>query len=92
MTIEERYYFTDLIIWRLFRLDGTAVVDTGRAWGGSDTNAFNPGWLSDVGFGPRIANSRAAFGNVLDIDLAFPLNATPDIQRTQLLVKTKFSF
>lgn len=68
----------------------------GKPWwpGAADapTNALNPGWLSDVGFGLRIANSRAAFGNVLHIDLAFPLNATPDIKRTQLLVKTKFSF
>lgn len=90
-TLEERY-FTDLFVWRLFRLGGAAFVDVGRAWGGTDTNALNPGWLSDVGFGLRIANSRAAFGNVLHIDLAFPLNATPDIKRTQLLVKTKFSF
>lgn len=90
-TLEERY-FTDLFVWRLFRLGGAAFVDVGRAWGGTDTNALNPGWLSDVGLGLRIANSRAAFGNVLHIDLAFPLNATPDIKRTQLLVKTKFSF
>lgn len=91
VTIEERY-FTDLFVWRLFRLGGAAFVDVGRAWGGPEGNALNPGWLSDVGFGLRIANSRAAFGNVLHIDLAFPLNATPDIKRTQLLVKTKFSF
>ncbi len=90
-TLEERY-FTDLFVWRLFRLGGAAFVDVGRAWGGAETNALNPGWLSDVGFGLRIANSRAAFGNVLHIDLAFPLNATPDIKRTQLLFKTKFSF
>ena len=90
-TLEERY-FTDLFVWRLFRLGGAAFVDVGRAWGGMETNALNPGWLSDVGFGLRIANSRAAFGNVLHIDLAFPLNATRDIKRTQLLVKTKFSF
>ena len=90
-TLEERY-FTDLFVWRLFRLGGAAFVDVGRAWGGAATNALNPGWLSDVGFGLRIANSRAAFGNVLHIDMAFPLNATPDIKRTQLLVKTKFSF
>lgn len=91
LTLEERY-FTDLFVWRLFRLGGAAFVDVGRAWGGADINALNRGWLSDVGFGLRIANSRAAFGNVLHIDLAFPLNATPDIKRTQLLVKTKFSF
>ena len=91
VTVEERY-FTDLFVWRLFRLGGAAFVDVGRAWGGTATNPLNPGWLSDAGFGLRIANSRAAFSNVLHIDLAFPLNATPDIKRAQLLFKTKFSF
>lgn len=90
-TVEERY-FTDLFVWRLFRLGGAAFVDVGRAWGGAQTNPRNPGWLTDVGVGLRIANSRAAFGNVLHVDLAFPLDATPDIKRVQLLVKTRFSF
>ncbi len=90
-TVEERYY-TDLFVWRLFRLGAAAFVDVGRAWGGAETNVVNAGWLSDAGFGLRIANSRTAFSNVLHIDLAFPLNATPDIKRAQLLVKTKFSF
>lgn len=90
-TVEERY-FSDLFVWRLFRLGAAAFVDVGRAWGGNESNTLNPGWLSDVGVGLRIANSRAAFNNVLHVDLAFPLNATPDIKRVQLLVKTKISF
>lgn len=91
LTVEERY-FTDMFVWRLFRIGGAAFVDVGRAWGGANANLSNPGWLSDAGVGLRIANSRAAFGNVLHIDLAFPLNATPDIKNVQLLVKTKLSF
>ena len=90
-TLEERH-FTNLFVWRLFRLGGAAFIDVGRAWGGADINATNPGWLSDAGFGLRIANSRAAFNNVLHVDLAFPLNGATGIKRAQLLVKTKFSF
>ncbi|WP_310387759.1 BamA/TamA family outer membrane protein [Roseateles sp.] len=90
-TVEERFY-TDLYIWRLFRVGGAAFFDTGRAWGGVNTNSVNPGWLSDVGFGARIVGARAAFSNVLHVDLAFPLNATADIKKVQLLVKTKASF
>lgn len=90
-SVEERY-FSDLFVWRLFRVGAAAFVDVGRAWGGGSLNAQNPGWLSNVGFGLRIANSRSAFNNVLHVDLAFPLNATPDIKRVQLLVKTKVSF
>jgi outer membrane protein assembly factor BamA len=92
-TVEERFY-TDLYVWRLFRIGGAAFFDAGRAWGGQDssTNTVNPGGLSDAGFGLRIVSSRAAFSNVLHIDIAFPLNATADISKVQFLVKSKTSF
>ena len=89
-TLEERY-FTDIFAWRLFRIGGAAFVDVGRAWGGDAPNTVNPGWLADAGLGLRIANARSAFSNVLHVDLAFPLNATPDIRRVQLIVKTRLS-
>ncbi|MCV2352674.1 BamA/TamA family outer membrane protein [Paucibacter sp. B2R-40] len=92
-TVEERFY-TDLYIWRLFRIGGAAFFDAGRAWGAEPNfaNTVNAGWLSDVGFGARIVSARAAFSNVLHVDLAFPLNATADIKKVQFLVKTKASF
>lgn len=93
-TVEERFY-TDLYVWQLFRVGGAAFFDIGRAWGGTDfggTNTVNPGWLSNAGFGLRIVSARSAFSNVLHVDVAFPLNATPDIKRVQFLVKTKTSF
>ena len=90
-TVEERFY-TDLYIWRLFRVGGAAFVDAGRAWGGEFPNTLNPGWLGDAGLGLRIVSARSAFSNVLHIDIAFPMNATPDIKKVQFLVKTKASF
>lgn len=90
-TVEERRY-TDLYLWRLFRFGGAVFADVGRAWGGDNTNAANPGWLSDVGFGLRIVSSRSAFGNVLHLDIAVPLNTTPDMQRVQFLLTNKTSF
>lgn len=91
-TAEERFY-TDLYLWRLFRIGGAAFVDVGRAWGGAEPgNPGNPGWLSDVGMGLRIVSARSAFSNVLHVDIAAPLNTTPDIKRVQFLVKTKTSF
>ena len=89
--VEERFY-TDLYVWRLFRIGGAAFFDAGRAWGGNDANTVNPGWLRDAGLGLRIVSARAAFSNVLHIDLAFPLDPTADIRRVQFLVKTKTSF
>ncbi|MEO8281222.1 MAG: BamA/TamA family outer membrane protein [Ideonella sp.] len=91
LTVEERFY-TDLYIWRLFRVGGAAFFDTGRAWGGGDNNTLNPGWLSDVGVGLRIVSARSAFSNVLHVDIALPLNATADVKKIQFLVKTKTSF
>jgi hypothetical protein len=90
-TVEQRFY-TDLFIWQLFRVGGAAFVDVGRAWGGPDPNTLNPGWLGDAGVGLRIVSARAAFANVLHIDLAFPLNATSDIKKVQLNFKTRASF
>jgi hypothetical protein len=92
-TVEERFY-TDLYLWRLLRVGGAAFLDVGRAWGGDASlrNNVNPGWLADAGVGARIVSARAAFSNVLHIDLAFPLNATADIKKVQLLVKSKASF
>jgi hypothetical protein len=90
-TVEERYY-TDLYLWRLFRVGGAAYVDAGRAWGGDLVNAANPGWLANAGIGLRIVNSRSAFSDVLHIDLAYALRPGTDMQRLQFLVKTRTSF
>ena len=84
--------FTDLYVWQLFRVGGAAFLDVGRAWGGSNVNSRNPGWLGNVGVGLRIVSARAAFSNVLHVDVAFPMNATDDVKKVQLLVKTKLSF
>ena len=90
-TVEERFY-TDLYVWRLFRIGGAAFFDTGRAWGGANANTVAPGWLSNAGVGLRIVSARSAFSNVLHVDLAFPLSAAADVKKIQFLVKTKTSF
>ncbi|MBX3607038.1 MAG: hypothetical protein KF788_17295 [Piscinibacter sp.] len=90
-TVEERFY-TDLYVWRLFRVGGAVFADVGRAWGGGTGNLRNPGWLSDAGVGLRIVNTRTAFSNVLHVDLAFPVDADADVRKVQLQVKTRTSF
>ncbi len=90
-SVEERYY-TDWYPFRLFRVGWAVYYDLGRAWGGELPNA-TPGWLSNVGFGLRILNARASFGNVLHIDLAFPVHRTdPNIKARQFVVQTGVSF
>ena len=91
ITLEERRY-TDLYVYRLFRIGAAAFFDLGRAWGGNNVNLANPGWLSNAGLGLRIFSDRAAFSHVLHIDLAYPLQTDANIKRMQFLVKTRTSF
>ena len=90
-TLEQRYY-TDLYLWRLLRFGGAAFFDTGRAWSGVNGNVANPGWLSSAGIGLRIFSTRAAFSNVLHVDVAFPLDPDSQVKRVQFGIKTKSSF
>ena len=91
LTLEERLY-SNIFIWNLFRVGAAAFGDVGRAWGGPQVNAANPGWLGDAGVGLRISSVRASTRDVLHVDLAFPFNATPDIKKVQVLVKVRTSF
>ena len=93
LTLEQRYY-TKWYPFRLFHVGAAAFFDMGRTWG-TDVNGFeSAGLLKDVGFGLRLGSSRSSFGNVIHIDLAFPLDDAggDDIDDVQLLVTTKGSF
>jgi outer membrane protein assembly factor BamA len=91
LTLEQRYY-TNWYPFRLFHVGAAAFFDMGRTWGTDVTGARSLGLLKDVGIGLRLGSSRSSFGNVLHIDLAFPLDGTDDIDQVQLLVQTKRSF
>jgi hypothetical protein len=91
VTIEERY-FTNWYPFRLFRVGGAAFVDVGRTWGAAALAEPSLGLLKDVGFGLRFGNSRSGLGNVIHVDLAFPLDGDASIHKVQFLVVTKESF
>ena len=91
LSLEQRVY-TDWYPLRLFRIGGAAFFDYGRAWGGANQNAADPGWLSDAGIGLRIVNDRSALGGVLHVDLAFPLHPVPGVKPYQFLVKVRNNF
>jgi hypothetical protein len=90
-TVEERFY-TDWYPFQLIRVGGAVFFDVGRAWGGAYQNLANPGWLRDFGFGMRLVSDRSAFGKVLHLDVAFPLDSVGDIKKAQFLVKTYATF
>ncbi|MEJ2275659.1 MAG: BamA/TamA family outer membrane protein [Woeseiaceae bacterium] len=90
-TIEQRYY-TDWYPFRLARVGGAVFADVGRVWGPNPLGPDNRGWLTDVGFGLRLAVTRISSGRVVHIDVAFPLNGDPDIDNVQFLIESKRSF
>jgi len=91
LTLEQRYY-TRWYPFRLFHVGAAAFFDVGRTWGRDVTGFESSGLLRDVGVGLRLGSSRSSFGNVLHIDLAFPLDGDDDIDSVQLLVTTRGSF
>jgi hypothetical protein len=91
LTLEQRYY-TDWFPFRLFRIGAAAFFDMGRAWGESPGEPPDPGILKDVGLGLRIGMARSGLGNVVHVDVAFPLDGDPSIADVQFLVVTKTSF
>jgi hypothetical protein len=91
LTLEERYY-TGWYPFRLFHVAAAAFFDMGRTWGTDVTGATSDGLLKDVGLGLRLGSSRSAFGNVVHIDLAFPLDGGDDIDSVQFVIETKARF
>lgn len=91
LTLEHRIY-TDYYLFRLFRIGGAAFFDMGRTWGRGTAGGESLGWLKDVGVGFRLGSTRSAFGNVIHVDVAFPLDRSVAIDSVQFVVKTKRSF
>ena len=63
-----------------------------RTWGESPVSTPSRGILKDVGIGLRLGNSRSGLGNIIHIDLAFPLDGDSSIDDVQILVETKERF
>ncbi|MEO7385688.1 MAG: POTRA domain-containing protein [Gammaproteobacteria bacterium] len=91
LSVEERY-FTDWFPFRLMRVGGAVFADVGRTWGDAPLASESQGWLTDVGFGLRLGNARSGLGNVLHVDLAFPIGASSDISSVQLLLEARKTF
>jgi len=91
LTLEQRYY-SKWYPFRLVHVGGAVFFDMGRTWGRDVTGETSLGMLKDVGLGLRLGSSRSAFGNVVHIDLAFPLDGDQSIDSVQLIVETSQRF
>jgi outer membrane protein assembly factor BamA len=90
-SVEERW-FTDWYPFRLFRVGAAAFFDAGRTWGDDGLGPARSGLLKDVGFGLRLGSSRSGMGNIVHIDLAFPLDGDDTISNVQFLIETHHEF
>jgi hypothetical protein len=95
VTAEQRM-FTNWYPFRLFNVGAAIFADAGRTWGPNPGGMASLGLQKDVGFGLRLGNSRSALGNVLHVDVAFPLDrgqgVNQDVKGVQFLVSTQRSF
>jgi hypothetical protein len=90
-SVEQRY-FTDWYPFRLERVGAAIFFDAGRTWGQPELAQPSLGLLKDAGFGLRFGNARSGLGNVIHVDLAFPLNQTAGIPKVQFVVQTEQTF
>jgi len=91
LTVEQRFY-TQWYPFRLARFGAALFADAGRTWGHDAVGDSNAGMLGDVGIGLRFGNTRSGLGNVLHIDLAYPLTRQQGVKKLQVLVQTMQSF
>jgi outer membrane protein assembly factor BamA len=90
-TAEERL-FTNYHFLQLFRVGVAAFYDAGQVYGNEDAGA--DGVFQGVGVGLRLAPSRSQSGQIIHLDLAYPLdNATADKKHgLQFIAEVKKSF
>ena len=91
LTVEQRYFW-NWYPFRLVRVGGAIFADAGRVWGDHPIGGENLGWLSDVGFGLRLAPTRTGTRSIIHVDVAFPLNGDESIDSVQLVIESKKSF
>ncbi len=90
-TAEQRL-FSNWYPFQLFNVGGAVFYDMGATWGRDPLGTPSQGVLRDVGFGLRFGSSRSALGNVLHIDVAYPLDGDASARHVQFLIETKKSF
>lgn len=90
LNIEKRYYW-EYDLFQLFKVGGAAYFDIGRVDGKA---LFNPNhqFYKNLGFGIRMAPSRANSGLVLHLDFAAPIDKPRGVDSVQwhFTVKNRF--
>lgn len=93
LNLEERMY-TDIHLLNLIRIGWALFIDVGRAWEPGVDDGLEDNYLANIGFGLRLASSKAEAGRIAHIDFAFPLTNKddPDVDSPLVAVNIKSSF
>jgi hypothetical protein len=97
VSLEQRFYGSHEY-FHLVTLGAAAFFDAGRAWFVEAPPSFlqlagvQRQLLKDVGVGLRLGSSRSATGQVVHLDLAYPLDRNGSIKTLQYLVTTSQTF
>ena len=93
LTLEERMY-TDIHLFNLVRLGWAIFFDVGRAWEPGVEAGFEDDYLANIGFGLRLASTKADAGRVIHIDVAFPLTNRDDpaVDSSEISINIKNEF
>lgn len=84
----EKRYISDLHLFNVLRFGTAMYIDIGRAWGGGYYNAPH---LANFGVGIRMSSSKAKVGNILHLDLAFPLVERDQVNSFQWVIRASQS-
>ncbi len=89
ISFEQRFY-TDWELFDLVHVGAAVFADAGRAWYEDGPTGDDSGLLKNVGVGLRLGSSRSSRGQLVHLDVAFPLDG--DSREIQWLVTSKSTF
>jgi outer membrane protein assembly factor BamA len=92
MFTAEQRMFSNWFPFQLFNVGGAVFFDMGESFGRRPLSTEPQGVLKDVGVGLRLGNGRSGQGNLVHIDVAFPLDGDSSIRGMQVVVETKQRF
>jgi hypothetical protein len=89
ITLEQRYY-SDWFLWRIFYLGAAVFFDAGHISGNDDPE--KNGLYKDFGVGLRFVNNRSSNGDVIHLDLSYPMDVANEERGWKFAIQSKVSF
>ncbi|WP_281558803.1 hypothetical protein [Thalassomonas sp. RHCl1] len=89
----ELRYYPGINLYRLFDMGAALFIDSGKTSGSTPRENIEPGWLQSVGLGLRLFTPHARRdGQVIHVDLAYPLTDNPKIDGWEIRLESKRAF